>query len=95
MAANANRAQERFGKMYPTLVKDLQRKLIDYVKLLLQPQTVFLATASRTSTAVQTPLETENGFPKVPQYLPEDKLTKDQAEVAMRRYLTAEYSGYR
>jgi hypothetical protein len=95
MAANANKSEKRFGNMYPQLVKDIQRKMIDYVKLLTQAHTVITATATRTSTAADTQLETENGYPKVPHFLPEEKVTKDQAEGIMRRYLTAEYSGYR
>jgi hypothetical protein len=95
MAANANSADVRFSKKYPDLVKEVQHKFIDYVKLLQHPCTVVPARTTQTPTAVQRPLETEKGYPKVPYFLPEDKVTKDQAEGIMRRYLTAEYSGYR
>lgn len=81
--------------MYPEVVIDVQRKLIDYVKALTHSQTVTPATATQMLTAAETQLETELGYPKVPQFLPEDKVKKDQAEGVMRRYLTAEYSGSR
>jgi hypothetical protein len=89
MAANANSAERKFAKKHPDLVKDVQHHFINYVKALQNPRT-----GLQISTVVESRLETENGYPKVPRFLPEDKLTKDQAVDVLRRYLTAHYSKF-
>ena len=89
-ALNANIAEKQFADKYPDFVKDVHRKFIDYIKVLTQARTVIPATAG-TSTPAE--LETVNGYPKVPQFLVKNKITKDQAEGVLRGYLTAGYSG--
>lgn len=86
MAAHAKSAEKRFVDMHPGLALELKSKLLDYVKLLQQARKVLPATAGETQ------IDTENGYPKVPQF---DKITKEQAESLVRRYITAEYSAYR
>jgi hypothetical protein len=76
---------------YPDLVKEVQHKFIDYIKLLQEPRTVVPATTTRTRTVM---VEMANGFPKVPEIRAKDKVTKDEAEGLLRPYLTAVYSGY-
>ena len=98
MATHTNSNQKSFIDIYEDLTKDIQVKLLEYVKGLSQ-QAVPNAVAGQSKSPTPAPngrtqytLETEEGFPKVPVIIDNDKLTKSCVEGLLRQYLTAHYS---
>ena len=98
MATHTNSNQKPFIDIYEDLTKDIQVKLLEYVKALSQQDVpnVFVGQSKSPTPAPhgrpQYTLETEDGFPKVPVIIENDKLTKSGVEGLLRQYLTAHYS---
>ena len=95
MANNANSKERRFIDIYPTLVKDFQRKIIDYIKLLQRPQggtglrPSRAARALRPSTAADPDFDFVDGLDNT---FNGEKTANDQLVRLVQWYLTKEYS---
>ena len=81
--------QRRFIDMYSDHADDIQRKLLEYTKLLQHP-TDLAAPSHRPDLDIQT----ENGFPLIPPLVENIDQKKEELEDLLRRYLNAHYSTF-
>ena len=109
MAIHANSRQRQFTESYPTLFDNIQVKMIEYVKSLLEGSAslpgngndpaggVVGAAGNRPAGRVKpvTQFESSEGFPIMPKLLDDDeKLKKGELEDVMRQYLNIQYSEF-
>jgi hypothetical protein len=92
MAADAGKAERRFIELYPDLVKDLELKMFDYVKLLngggVAPDPADVLPTRQGPVN----LETEDGYPLMPELGETPSLKKEHMRDLLRQYLTEQYS---
>jgi hypothetical protein len=89
MAANMGSHQRRFIDMYSDQADDIQRKLLEYTKLLQHPNELAVP-----SNRPDLDIQTENGFPLMPPLMENIEQKKDELEELLRRYLNAHYSKF-
>lgn len=100
MAANAGMHQESFIAKHATLMLEVQKHLLDYVKDLLQESS--LTPAPNVNPTIPQPvlrkeareLGTEKGFPIMPAIDGGERIKKEELEDLLRRYLGAQYSKF-
>jgi hypothetical protein len=101
MAATVKQHKQRFIDMYADIWENLQVKLLEYVKQLLQTDPASTPTAASGLPQETTPMsavkqglahmEMRDGFPIMPAVI-FDELKKEDYEDVLRQYLTAHYS---
>ena len=87
MASYMHNHQRRFVDMHTDQVQDIQRKLLEYTKLLQQPTEVAIP-IDRPDLVIRT----HNGLPVMPMALENGEQKKGELEDLIRRYLNAHYS---
>jgi hypothetical protein len=100
MAANAGMHRQHFVDKYSTLMKEVQRKMLDYVQDLLQDPSsipapnVNVTIPQTVVRKVRLELGTEKGFPLMPAMDGQEKMKKEELEDVLRQYLGAQYSKF-
>lgn len=99
MAKNAGTQRQRFIDKHATLIDDVQRKLLLYVKTLFQEESSTPAANPHATTSQpvesEVPLErqTEHGFPVMPAMDGKSR-KKEEYEELLRWYLGTQYSKF-
>jgi hypothetical protein len=92
MAANMGSTKRRFLDIFDDEVETLQRKLLEYIKLL-QPTVTNLMTASDLpGSRPDLDISTKDGFPWMPALNEDIQQKKDELEKLIRQYLNDHYS---
>ena len=98
MAAHAKSHEKRFVDIHKEAVRDIQVKLIDYVKLLQNqvpriPAAVPPAAAMPSTRSIKPKLQITmaDGYPLIPRIVEGENVKKEELEDLIREYLSTQY----
>lgn len=94
MAAYVGRNQRRFIDINSEEADLMQRKMFQYLKLLLPSTTIQTETSAFLRPRHDLEITTKDGFPSMPEVNEEIEQKKDNLEKLLRSYLNAQYSVY-
>jgi len=92
MAANAGNSERRFIDLYADLVQNVQLKVFDYAKLLNRVWVTPEPDHPLPNRQELINVETEDGYPLMPDLGEMTSMKKEDLRNLLRRYLTEQYS---
>jgi hypothetical protein len=92
MAANAGNSERRFIDLHADLVQNVQLKVFDYAKLLISGGMTPDPGYPAQNRQALIDLDTEDGYPLMPDVGEMTSMKKEDLRNLLRRYLTEQYS---
>ena len=92
MAANAGNSERRFIDLYADLVQNVQLKVFNYAKLLISGGMTPDPGYPAQNRQALIDLDTEDGYPLMPDLGEMTSMKKEDLRNLLRRYLTEQYS---